>query len=81
MHRCHYLFLGYSLRDWNLRVMLHRIWKDRAKQNNSWAVVSYPDPLEVEAWRSRSVEIYDMELGAFSARLAQELDGATQGAV
>jgi hypothetical protein len=81
MHRCHYLFLGYSLRDWNLRVMLHRIWKDRARQNNSWAVVSHPDPLEVEAWRSRSVEIYDMELGAFSARLGRELNGADQGAV
>jgi hypothetical protein len=81
MHRCHYLFLGYSLRDWNLRVMLHRIWKERARQNNSWAVVSHPDPLEVEAWRSRSVEIYDMELGAFSARLTQELNGADQGAV
>jgi hypothetical protein len=79
MHRCHYLFLGYSLRDWNLRVMLHRIWKDRVRQNNSWAVVSHPDPLEVEAWRSRSVEIYDMELGAFSARLGQELNGANQG--
>lgn len=74
MHRCHYLFLGYSLRDWNLRVMLHRIWKDRAKQNNSWAVVSDPDPLEVEAWRSRSVEIYDMELGAFATRLGHELE-------
>ena len=81
MHRCHYLFLGYSLRDWNLRVMLHRIWKDRAKQNNSWAVVSAPDPLEVEAWRSRSVEIYDMELGDFSQRLVRELEGATRGAV
>ena len=22
----HFLFLGYSLRDWNLRVILHRIW-------------------------------------------------------
>ena len=57
MHRCHYLFLGYSLRDWNLRVMLHRIWQDRAKQNNSWAVVSAPDPLEVEAWRSRRRDV------------------------
>lgn len=76
MHRCHYLFLGYSLRDWNLRVMLHRIWKERAKQNNSWAVVSRPDPLEVEAWRSRTVEIYDMDLGAFAARLSQQLDSA-----
>lgn len=72
MHGCHYLFLGYSLRDWNLRAMLHRIWRDRAKQNNSWAVVSQPDPLEVEAWRSRDVEMYDLDLGTFAARLAAE---------
>jgi len=74
MHSCHYLFLGYSLRDWNLRAMLHRIWRDRAKQNNSWAIVSEPDPLEVEAWRSRDVEMYDLDLGAFAARLSSEFD-------
>ena len=25
----HFLFLGYSLRDWNLRVILHRIWGEQ----------------------------------------------------
>jgi hypothetical protein len=73
MQACHYLFLGYSLRDWNLRAMLHRIWRDKARHNHSWAVVTAPDPLEVEAWRSRSVDIFDLDLGRFSARLAQEL--------
>ena len=77
MHRCHYLFLGYSLRDWNLRVMLHRIWKDRAKQNNSWAVVSHPDPLEVEAWRSRDGRDLRPRPGRVLDRGSRsELDGA-----
>ena len=26
----HFLFLGYSMRDWNLRVILHRIWGQQA---------------------------------------------------
>src|SRR6266496_3056587 len=26
LRRSHFLFLGYSMRDWNLRVILHRIW-------------------------------------------------------
>ncbi len=72
MQGCHYLFLGYSLHDWNLRAMLHRIWRDRARQNNSWAIVSNPDPLEVESWRSREVVMYDLDLGAFATRLASE---------
>jgi hypothetical protein len=25
--KSHFLFLGYGLRDWNLRVVLHKIWK------------------------------------------------------
>jgi hypothetical protein len=74
MQGCHYLFLGYSLRDWNLRAMLHRIWRDRAKQNNSWAIVSNPDQLEVESWRWRDVEMYDFDLGAFAERLAIEFE-------
>ena len=74
MQGCHYLFLGYSLRDWNLRAMLHRIWRDRAKQHKSWAIVSNPDQLEVESWRWREVEMYDLDLGTFAARLATEFE-------
>lgn len=76
MQGCHYLFLGYSLRDWNLRAMMHRIWRDRAKQNKAWAVVMTPDPLEVEAWRSRDVEMFDLDVGDFAGRLSAELDAS-----
>ena len=44
MQRCHYLFLGYSLRDWNLRAILHRIRRERALSNESWVVSPSPDP-------------------------------------
>jgi hypothetical protein len=26
LRKSHFLFLGYSLNDWNLRVILHRLW-------------------------------------------------------
>ena len=29
LRRCHFLFLGYELQDWNVRVILHRIWGEQ----------------------------------------------------
>jgi hypothetical protein len=74
MAQCHFLFLGYSLRDWNMRVMLHRFSQDRAKQKNSWAVVSQPGELEQKAWLLRHVDMYDLDLGVFSAGFRREMD-------
>jgi SIR2-like domain len=33
--RSHFLFLGYSLRDWNFRVMLYRLWREQAGASSS----------------------------------------------
>jgi hypothetical protein len=83
MQRCHYLFLGYSLRDWNLRAILHRIRRARALVNISWAVQRTPDPLEEQAWQSRHVDIFDIDLVEFASVLAAGLspgDAETPGA-
>jgi SIR2-like domain len=32
------LFLGYSLRDWNLRAIFHRIWQEEKLGWTSWAI-------------------------------------------
>jgi hypothetical protein len=63
----HFLFLGYGLRDWNLRVVLNRIEKDlrRPKDKTSWAIDANPSPLETRFWQKRSVEIYGMTIEAF----------------
>jgi hypothetical protein len=37
LHRSHCLFLGYSLRDWDLRVILNRIWGDETLRAKFWA--------------------------------------------
>jgi hypothetical protein len=63
----HFLFLGYGLSDWNLRVVLNRIEKDlrRPKGIKSWAVQRSAKPLERRFWQERGVEVYNMTLEAF----------------
>jgi hypothetical protein len=63
----HFLFLGYGLRDWNLRVVLSRIDKDlrRPQGLTSWAIQYKPSLLEQEFWKGRNVIVYDMLIDDF----------------
>jgi hypothetical protein len=81
MEDSHFLFLGYSLRDWNLRVILSRIWHGRALASQSWAV-QRPDgalsEIEQKLWRSRGdVDLLYVELDEYVAKLRDEFPGAT----
>lgn len=62
----HFLFLGYSLRDWNLRILLHRIWKEQTKKKGTsqkhWAVQRGPSEIDKTYWAHRRVEVLDQEL-------------------
>ena len=54
----HFLFLGYSMRDWNLRVILNRIWGAQQLDLKSWAVQRAPTDagareVEEALWRDR----------------------------
>jgi hypothetical protein len=54
----HFLFLGYSMRDWNLRVVLNRIWGAQQLDLKSWAVQRAPatagaQEVEEALWRDR----------------------------
>ena len=58
MEESHFLFLGYSMRDWNLRVILTRIWGARQLDMKSWAVQLRPGSeaqavIEEQLWRDR----------------------------
>jgi hypothetical protein len=49
MAQTNFLFLGYSMRDWNMRVILSRIWGRRPLGRRSWAVQLQPsDPAKAE---------------------------------
>jgi hypothetical protein len=69
LHQSHFLFLGYSLRDWNLRVILHRIWGDQHLEHRSFAVQLDPDPIEVKSWAQRNVDILELRLADYVAGL------------
>lgn len=79
----HFLFLGYGLRDWNLRVVLKNLRTvlptvDEAgaplvdeveEELRSWAIQFNPSDLETELWNARKVKIYDVEINEFVEKL------------
>jgi hypothetical protein len=75
MIRSSFLFLGYSMRDWNLRVILHRIWGERKRRSESWAVQAAPDQIESQFWKERDVNILDVRLEQYVVGLQAQLDG------
>jgi hypothetical protein len=70
--RRNFLFLGYALRDWNLRVIMKQVHtKARQLQKiRSWAIDEKPSPLEQAFWLSRGVKIYRESIDVFVERLS-----------
>ena len=68
----HYLlFLGYSLRDWNLRVFLRKLrnWNSF----RSWAVLPHAHDAESKFWERNGVDIVPMDLKEYVGRLGRQL--------
>jgi SIR2-like domain len=70
---CHFLFLGYSMRDWNLRAILRRLWTEDSIDYPSWSVQLGPDPLDTELWAARGVEVIDLPLDTYLSGLVERL--------
>ena len=51
----HFLFLGYALKDWNLRVLLRRIWQEQRRSAKSWSVRLDVDEMEDHWWEKQGV--------------------------
>lgn len=81
-----FLFLGYGLRDWNLRVMLRHLKSalaaaattappsaDEREDLRSWAIQRNPSELERALWLARKVNIYDMEIDVFVNKLREKM--------
>jgi hypothetical protein len=83
VRKSHFLFLGYSLADWNMRVILQRIWGVQQLTYKSWAIQRDPRTLDMEFWKRRGVEILDVDLvdyvGALRRRLGDPPPGRTTG--
>lgn len=69
----HCLFLGYTMRDWNLRVFLKRIWRGEALGSRSWAIERCPDALEKDFWTNLKVECFAASLDEYVEQLDQVL--------
>lgn len=65
LRRSHFLFLGYQMADWNLRLILGRIWGERPVAYRSWAVQPRPSALERAFWRRWDVDVVEAEPEAY----------------
>lgn len=79
----HFLFLGYGLRDWNLRVLLRSMAMPPPRDQDapstpeesveervkSWAIQFKPSTIERELWGARDVRIFDEAIDEFASAL------------
>ena len=80
LRQAHILFLGYSMRDWNLRAIFHRIWQERKRGYKSWSIQLDPEPIEEAFWRNRGVDILNVRLEDYVEKLEQETRALVNGA-
>lgn len=73
LKKSHFLFLGYGLRDWNLRVILHRIWGEQKLTYKSWAIQLNPHEIERKFWNKRDVDIIGVSLDDYVAELDKRI--------
>ena len=74
LRRSHFLFLGYEMADWNLRLILSRIWGERPVAYRSWAVQRSPSPLAQAFWRRYDVTPLDADPQAYAELLERRLE-------
>jgi SIR2-like protein len=56
------LFLGYSMRDWNLRVILRQIWAEQGVNTGGWSIQRGPSEVDQRFWARQRIEILDVPL-------------------
>jgi hypothetical protein len=74
LRRSHFLFLGYPLQEWNLRVFLHRVWGREKVAYRSWAIAPTLDGIEKELWRQRGIDIFDEPIEEYVETLTRRLE-------
>jgi hypothetical protein len=72
------LFLCYSLRDWNLRVILHRLSMEKKFLAQSWAVLKSPSYLDRMFWADKKVTLIDTDITTFIGNLSARLQALVE---
>lgn len=70
------LFLGYSLSDWNFRVIWEGMLSIYETQNirsqkTAYALIKNPSHQQIRYWSRRNVDIFDQDLSEFAIKLAE----------
>jgi len=73
LKRSSFLFLGYGLRDWNLRVWLYQIWGERNVSTKSWAIQLNPDSMDEQFWLRHEVRVLNEQLSTYITKLGEHL--------
>lgn len=65
-----FLFLGYTLRDWNLRVLLNNL-PERPYVDDfpSWSIQFKPSAYDKALWIKKNVKIYNVDINEFIRQL------------
>jgi hypothetical protein len=69
-----FLFLGYSLSDWNMRVLLNSIWSTQTYSDTSWAVMHKTKEWDEAYWQKHRVQLLKLSLKDYVAALDEQLD-------
>lgn len=71
-----FLFLGYGLRDWNLRVLLYHLWSQRKSNQKlkSWAIQRDVKALEKALWEKIDVNLVKMDLNQFLVEMQDAIN-------
>jgi DNA-binding SARP family transcriptional activator len=77
LSRSHFLFLGYGMREWSLRLVLDRISGSEPLAYRSWAVRHEARPLEREFWRKRDIDLLEQPLEDYVDALGPYLGAPT----
>ncbi len=80
LRRSHFLFLGYGMQEWSLRLVLDRICGGEPLAFRSWAVLQAARPLEMQFWRSRDVDLLEHPLDEYVAALGNYIGLTGQAA-
>lgn len=74
LRRSYFLFLGHSLRSWDVRVILRRLWGDQKLNFKSWSIQSDPQRIDRELWQNRGVDILNVPLEEYVQALKQHIE-------
>ena len=73
----HFLFLGYPMLEWPVRVLLQRVFSGQRLGARSWAVAEQPSDAEKQLWDELGVKVVEQAPADYVVELQQALESRT----